>query len=72
MNEGLAEMLEWQARCGDLQTVNEQLREERDFARKAWEEEKRTTALYWERILDLEKALTLANQKVTNLEQWME
>jgi hypothetical protein len=72
MNEELAEMMEWQARCGDLQTVNEQLREERDVARKSWEQAQATNALYWERILDLEKALNLATAKITHLQQGVE
>ncbi len=60
MNEGLAEMIEWQARCSDLQTVNEQLREERDVARKQWQEATQTKELYWSRILELESALSRA------------
>lgn len=72
MNEGLAEMMEWQARCGELQTVNEQLREERDAARNAWQEAQATHELYWQRILDLEKALNLATAKITHLQQGLE
>lgn len=60
MNEGLAETIEWQARCSDLQTANEQLREERDIARKQWQEAQQTKELYWSRILELEAALSQA------------
>lgn len=32
-NNQLAELIEWQSRCADLQNANETLREERDHAR---------------------------------------
>lgn len=70
MNEGLAETIEWQARCGDLQTANEQLREERDVAREAWRKAADLNELYLERIVELEKALNLATAKINTLEQW--
>ena len=72
MNESLAETIEWQARCGDLQTSNEQLREERDAARKAWKDAKEISDIYWQRVLDLEKALNVANAKIVSLQQWSE
>jgi dynactin complex subunit len=34
-NELIAEMVEWQSRCADLQNANERLREERDAARSS-------------------------------------
>ena len=38
MNEtDMAEMMEWQARCRDLETSKEQIREERDVARLQWQ-----------------------------------
>lgn len=67
MNEELAEMMEWQARCSDLQTVNEQLRDGRDLALREWMEAKSVAELYWSRIVELEAALTKANSMTSRL-----
>lgn len=67
MNEELAELMEWQARCSDLQTVNEQLRDERDLALREWREAKSVSELYWSRIVELESALVKANSMVSRL-----
>lgn len=67
MNEELAEVIEWQARCSDLQTVNEQLRDERDLALREWREAKAVSELYWARIVELEAALTKANSVTSRL-----
>ncbi len=61
MNEGLAETIEWQARCSDLQTVNEELRAQRDGALAQWKQVCEVRDLYWERIVELEAALSKAN-----------
>lgn len=70
MNEGLAETLEWQARCRDLETANEQLREEREILREErdgamehWRINKEKNEQLWERIHALEAALHEANAK---------
>lgn len=67
MNEELAEMMEWQARCTDLQTVNEQLRDERDLALREMREAKSISELYWSRVVELEAALMKANSITSRL-----
>jgi hypothetical protein len=67
VNEELAELMEWQARCSDLQTVNEQLRDERDLALREWREAKAVSELYWSRIVELEAALGKANSVTSRL-----
>lgn len=69
MNEELAELMEWQARCSDLQTVNEQLRDERDLALREWREAKSISELYWSRVVELEAALMKANSITSRLRQ---
>lgn len=69
MNEELAELMEWQARCSDLQTVNEQLRDERDLALREWREAKAVSELYWSRVVELESALSKANSITSRLRQ---
>lgn len=64
MNDAMAELLEWQARCRDLETSREQLREERDIARKQWQESHAKSEMYWGRILELEAALSNATAQV--------
>jgi len=76
MNEtDMAEMMEWQARCRDLETSKEQIREERDLLRdqcesamKRLREAVTTRELYWERIVELEAALSKATSQVQRLE----
>jgi hypothetical protein len=56
-NQSIAEIAEWQARCGDLSTSNEQLREERDAALTLAAEHKLKHSILWERVTELEQAI---------------
>ena len=68
MNEtDMAEMMEWQARCRDLETSKEQIREERDVARLQWQNEHEKSELYWGRIVELESALSKATMQIERL-----
>lgn len=68
MNEtDMAEMMEWQARCRDLETSKEQIREERDVARLQWQIEHEKSELYWGRIVELESALSKATTQIERL-----
>jgi len=70
----MAELMEWQARCRDMETSKEQLREERDLLRaqldsamKYLREAVTTRELYWERIVELEAALSKATAQAERL-----
>ena len=70
----MAELMEWQARCRDMETSKEQLREERDLLREQrdgamarWKEAFERSEMYWERIVELEAALSKATAQVERL-----
>lgn len=67
MNEGLAESLEWQARCRDLETVNEELRESRESALTQARTLAADKEFLFQRVTELEEALRAANQKIGRL-----
>lgn len=62
-NESIAEVAEWQARCGDLSTSNELLREERDSALAYAAGQSAKHAILWERVIELEQ--TVKDQQAT-------
>lgn len=70
----MAELMEWQARCRDMETSKEQLREERDLLREQrdgamerWKEACDKNEMYWVRITELEAALSKATAQVERL-----
>ena len=67
MNEGLAESLEWQARCRDLETANEELREARESALTQARTLAADKEFLFQRVTELEEALRAANQKIGRL-----
>jgi predicted nucleic acid-binding Zn-ribbon protein len=66
-NEQRAEMYEWQARCRDLETSLQQVRDDRDEARtqrdaalKNWNDAVQRATFLWHRVTELEHALNAA------------
>lgn len=56
-NEQMAEVIEWQTRCNDLQTSNERLREERDALLNTLVQMRQREDALLSRITELEATL---------------